>query len=256
VGAGKRNKSKHKLKRKSSFYHVISPKSLLTSILVGIIISILLMAQYWIFGGFQPIVTSLLAGVFLGIFFEYFFKIVLAGFFFALSATIIYPLYFSFERMTRAASLANPKVFFGDVILQAYYIDFLFPLAKSSDPSRFSRPIFFILTFIIALGTGWFVFLISSWLKEDKDIDRLRKKFSLKNHRNLLSLFFSLLILLTFILVTYMVSGNFRLRNNEIVYPFKYATDYHIYKRTYQLMKQGSSFTRPLILLPIRMPAV
>jgi len=224
----------------------IQYRTVAAAVIVGFIAAVGLIPQYWIFAGSQPYATFVFAALFIGIFCIGSFEVIAASIACSGAIALLYPSVFNFQRFVDAASRANPNVFFGDVIINAYYVDFLFPLAERADTSNYSGAGLFIASILVVGAIALTLHYAIRRIEKARLLPELQAGFVKITPRRAVGLASAVMVLIVMSVLTFSVSEGFRTRNTYEVLPHQYATDYHIYKRTYQLMRQGTIFYKAL----------
>lgn len=240
----KKNKKgvKSKTKTKPAKTFNLSLKTFFYALTSGIIVGIASIPSYWIFGSLEPYAMFVIAGIVLGLLAFEISSALIAPVFYSIFAALIYPNIFTIDKYIDSVKNANIPFFYRDVISQHVYIDFLFPLVKSSSLELFGSTSLFFLSLLLS----GFISLSTYWIKVNFDILEyipvsLKKRFPLESSRIISSIFLAMFLL--FISNSSFASmGAFRQRNNQVLLPGQYATDFHIYKRIYQLLLEGENF--------------
>jgi len=219
--------------------------TLLTRFAAGILIALVCIPSYWLFGQYQPYATIIIGGVLSGLLCVRFIEVCFSAAGFSALLCFLYPWLFSVERFMARASTAS-DIYFGDIIMKYYYEDLLLPLARSADLNSINPVALGVASLVGAVVIGNAIGVLVSRVERS---NRKNAFYPLPINiagRGRLSMIVALVLVVSMAVISYGNASAFRLRNNEIIQPGTYATDYHLYKRTYQLMLRGLNYYQAL----------
>jgi|GEM_PF-6422598 len=198
--------------------------------------------MYYTAGSFQPYFNIILGGIILGFFSKDLRLILIFSIVSSLTFTTLYPKIFNLSFLQKTLSVQDPLIY-GDVIFKAVFVEIIAKNLMKSDLSHINSFSMFLYSFVLLL-------ILSAAITRIRSVKILSQYKQLKigqialHPESLISLGISGVLLLMLILYANTFSySDFQIRNSYPVASGNYATDYHIYKRTNELMRdQGFNF--------------
>ena len=208
---------------------------------IGITILILVTPSYWLFGKFEPYLLFTFAGIAIGLSIDQWWESVLATSVYALAVAFIYPRFFTLAAYAHTINNADP-LFYGDIILRYIYVDALLPLVATSSLETWSAAgllaVAFLYVFSVSLGFFW---LKNQTTLFQKLPGRLRES-AVRDPARAIGVVVTAIASVALLVTTYQALGPMIERVSTGFDPGTYQTDYHIYERTYALMREGRGF--------------
>ncbi|MCX7832540.1 MAG: hypothetical protein N2440_06550, partial [Actinobacteria bacterium] len=224
-------KKKKKIKKIERRFSNLNLYIILCSIFQAALISIITIPLLYTGGKLQPYLNFFIAGFFFYTVSRNHLTALIKFFSFGIFAFLIWPGVFNQVFFERFVAINDPLLY-GDMIIQAVFGELLFNSANLNVFQIQTKLLLFSLCFI----SGFLGYLLSVGFK------KINEAFS-KHHKNLIlnsSFLFGLIIILTLSVYSFLFPyASFRARIDKPTMPGSYATDYHIYKRTYEILRDN-----------------